>query len=369
MAGNKRGISRDLIIHPGETISDILEDRNMTQKELAKRLNVSEPFLSDVIRGKKDISRKLAIGLEYALGVSCSFWLNLQANYDAELMEYLEERNVLQEEVHVLSELHEVVKYLKKQSIISDGLSKEQTVIALRKYLHISNLMRLNNFVPNGLFRISQRMSVNQYVLGAWLCMCNVLHNDLRISTVFNPDRIDELVDDIKHIMMHEKNDLQKSLSDLLANHGIEFNVMQNFRGAPVQGFITEREEGKYQMVMTLRGAYADIFWFSLFHELGHIVNGDVNSTNQFIDVDCLNDSVQETRADNFARNALLDQNSYERFLKDNRFTFHDIEEYAKEQNVPSYIVIGRLQKEGIIPWNKFQKYKTKYRWAQYESE
>ena len=72
------------LIHPGETISDILEERNLTQKELAQRAGVSEIFLSEVIHGKKNISKELAMGLECALEVPSSFWLNLQANYDAE---------------------------------------------------------------------------------------------------------------------------------------------------------------------------------------------------------------------------------------------------------------------------------------------
>ena len=55
MVTDRHGISRDLLIHPGETIADLLEERSLTQKELAKRSGVSEPFLSDVIRGKKDI--------------------------------------------------------------------------------------------------------------------------------------------------------------------------------------------------------------------------------------------------------------------------------------------------------------------------
>ena len=68
------------LIHPGEIISDI----NLTQKELAQRAGVSETFLSEVIHGEKDISKGLAMGLECALDVPRSFWLNLQANYDAE---------------------------------------------------------------------------------------------------------------------------------------------------------------------------------------------------------------------------------------------------------------------------------------------
>ena len=76
------------LIHPGEIISDI----NLTQKELAQRAGVSKAFLSEVIHGKKDISKELAISLECALEVPHSFWLNLQANYDAKMIGLQKER-------------------------------------------------------------------------------------------------------------------------------------------------------------------------------------------------------------------------------------------------------------------------------------
>ena len=80
------------LIRPGEIIADILKERNLTQKELAQRAGVSEAFLSEVIRGKKDISKELAAGLECALEVPRSFWLNLQANYDAKMIGLQKER-------------------------------------------------------------------------------------------------------------------------------------------------------------------------------------------------------------------------------------------------------------------------------------
>ena len=91
MAVKKIGISRDLIIHPGETIADVLENRGITQTELSSRIGVFPVYVSNVIAGKKAISVNFAMGLEYALGVPKSFWLNLKANYEAELLEINEE--------------------------------------------------------------------------------------------------------------------------------------------------------------------------------------------------------------------------------------------------------------------------------------
>ena len=96
VATKKIGISLDLIIHPGETLADVLEERGITQEELAARIGVTPAHISSVTSGKKNISGKLSIGLEYALGVPKSFWLNLQANYDSDtwLVGSIEERNI-----------------------------------------------------------------------------------------------------------------------------------------------------------------------------------------------------------------------------------------------------------------------------------
>ena len=77
-------ISPDLLIHPGETIADILDERNITRTELAIKTGVSPNYISAIISGKKDISASFACALECALNVPESFWMNLQAHYDAE---------------------------------------------------------------------------------------------------------------------------------------------------------------------------------------------------------------------------------------------------------------------------------------------
>ena len=76
-------------------------------------------------------------------------------------------------------------------------------------------------------------------------------------------------------------------------------------------------------MVLTIRGSYADIFWFSLFHELGHIVNGDVNSSINFIDYDGNADI--EIGADEFASTRLIDSTAYKEFVRRSAFSLSAI--------------------------------------------
>lgn len=359
-----RGISPELVIHPGETISDILEERNITQKELAQRAGVSEAFLSDVIRGKKDISKGLAMGLEYALGVPSSFWLNLQANYDAELLTLQEESTVQEEERHILTKLHEVVEYLKKKRCIATDATQEQTILNVRKYLQISSLKSLSCLAPSGAFRMSEKATIDPYVLGAWLCLCKVQSSAHRPIQRFDPAKVSELVSEIKGIMCGQCDNLQAALTSLFAEYGIDFSIVHNFRGAPVQGYIDYKDDGTYQMVVTIRGAFADIFWFSLLHELGHIVNGDIIKPGRFIDAEGAENARREKKADDFACCALLNPDDYKSFVAASNYRLWNIEDFARSQNVPLYIVIGRLQKEGRIPYSWYANYKVKYKWA-----
>ena len=86
MMENVNGLSLELLVHPGESLKELLEEKNMTQEELAIRTNYSPKHISEVIRGKKDISSEFANCLEYATGVPAHFWINLQANYDKEIL-------------------------------------------------------------------------------------------------------------------------------------------------------------------------------------------------------------------------------------------------------------------------------------------
>ena len=369
MVRRKIGISRDLIIHPGETIADVLEERGITQAELATRTGVSPAYVSSVISGKKNISSNFAMALEYALDVPKSFWLNLQANYEAELLELNEADTVTDDEKAVLPALHEIIAWLRRIRLIPSKQDKENTILSLRKALRISDISKLNSLVTMGAFRVSKTAPVDPIVMGAWLRLCQVFgERNTRVVPQFEAQNVKQLIFELKSIMINPETDLQNDLANVMASYGIKFSVVHNFRGAPVHGYISQNKDGEYQMALTIRGAFADIFWFSLFHEIGHIVNGDVSKTSGFIDVLNNNDVDIESAADKFAGDALLEPESYARFVATGVYTISEIKKYAASQRVAPYVVIGRLQKEKRIPYTWYSEYKVRYKWGEPES-
>ena len=96
--------------------------------------------------------------------------------------------------------------------------------------------------------------------------------------------------------------------------------------------------------------------------ELGHIANGDMGKQSSLIDGED-DSSEREEAANQYAKDALIDPVSFDLFVQKKDFGINSIRKFANAQGVPDYIVIGRLQHEEIIPWDRYSKYKVMYKW------
>jgi len=140
MVKKTNGLSREFIIHPGETLKEVLEDREMSQRELAVRTDVTETHISNVVNCQKDISISFAKKLEYALNIEASFWINLQSNYDKELADFNEVNDISSDEFDILKKLNHIVDYMKQIKIVDDENNDSLLIITLRKLLNLSSL-------------------------------------------------------------------------------------------------------------------------------------------------------------------------------------------------------------------------------------
>jgi HTH-type transcriptional regulator / antitoxin HigA len=72
-------------IHPGETLAETMQERELTQTALGKLTGFSQKHVSYVITGKAGIGVEFALALERVLGIAGEFWMSLQAHYDLQL--------------------------------------------------------------------------------------------------------------------------------------------------------------------------------------------------------------------------------------------------------------------------------------------
>lgn len=337
--------SPDLLIHPGESILEIIDDRGINQKELAIRTGFTEKHISTVINGKKSISAKLALSLESALDIPATFWKNLQSNYDLELEKFNEANNISKEELNIAKILIKPIEILLNEQINSSNRS--HTTLKLRRILGVSNLTAINKLNP-AYYRKQFSDDTNEYVMYAFQYLSEK-KAELQDTEFFNYNLLKSRLNEIKAIMMENPSEHIKLVTKILNECGIAFVVNKNVPKAPINGLTTKTKTNKLMIAMTIRNKYVDIFWFSLFHELAHIINKDyLEDQNDFKRV-----VRAEQLADDFAKEKLIDPKNYQDFLNLNNFTNTSIINFALANNILPSIVVGRLMKEGFIDWSQ----------------
>lgn len=104
----------------------------------------------------------------------------------------------------------------------------------------------------------------------------------------------------------------------------------------------------------------ANSFWFTLFHEIGHIINGDYGISFE------KESGEQEEAADKYAEDALIPPEKYQEFINKNRFDIQEIRTFANQIERDPGIVLGRLQNDGKVGFDDWtlkplrHKYKVK---------
>lgn len=83
-----------IAFHPGEDLLEAIEAKGWSQKQFAELIGTTAPYLSDIIKGRRNITASLAVRIGAAFWTSAEVWMNLQTNYDLFLAEKKEAEKV-----------------------------------------------------------------------------------------------------------------------------------------------------------------------------------------------------------------------------------------------------------------------------------
>lgn len=336
---------------PGATIKEQLEDRGMSQKEFASRMNMSEKHISRLINGEVQLTSDMAYRLEMVLGLPARFWSNLEAIYREKLVK-VDAENALDAD----KELAKKFPYneMAKNGWVPETRDAGEKAINLRKYFEVVQLRILSNtkLLPNIACR---RLSITEkadFALIAWAQRAKlearcILTNPISISG------LTENLSTIRTMTTKDPVEFCPKLISILANCGIALVFLPHIGGSFLHG-ATFYDKNKIVIGLTVRGKDADKFWFSLFHELGHIILGHLNQ-------ECAPSDDEEDAANLFAREQLIPQTELDAFLSRGMFSRESLIAFAKAIEIDPGIVVGRLQKEGHIDFSWYNDLKTKY--------
>lgn len=129
---------------------------------------------------------------------------------------------------------------------------------------------------------------------------------------------------------------------------GVIFVILPNLPGSKING-ATKKIGDNIMLMVNDRRLYADSFWFTLFHEIGHIMNGDYGISFE------RETGEQEDAADKYAQDTLILPDEYEEFVKRNEFSINAIRQFATQIDRDPGIVLGRLKKDGLVDYSDWK--------------
>lgn len=142
--------------------------------------------------------------------------------------------------------------------------------------------------------------------------------------------------------------------------------LLRELPGTRVSGAAQWPRPEQAVIQLSLRYRSDDQFWFSVFHEIGHLVAGQKRGVivEDVFDDEIVSSEGPEANANRFARDSLIPPDEYDRFLAQDDLGQEAVRMFADSLSIAVGIVIGRLQRDRLIPHGHLETLKQRYQFA-----
>lgn len=346
-----------IAFHPGYYIKEIVEESGLTQEDFAKRLDTTPKNLSLLIRGEQNLSIDIAMKLSRMTGTSVSYWLNLQNAYDALIAEFKSKEELAQER-KIFTYLD--YKYFREYFNLPDLPRKiDEQIVQVRNFLNVSTLTVFKKPDMAVSFRSATGEMSEANIIKANIMVQIATNIALETEAPkFNKSLFEEAVR-YALTLTKDHSTFYPLIKEAFCKVGVIFVILPNISGSKING-ATKKVGNNIMLLVNDRRLNSDTFWFTLFHEIGHIMNGDYG-----ISFDS-ESGEQEEIADKYAEDMLIPCDQYQQFIAENRFDIQSIRRFANRIDRDPGIVLGRLMNDGKVSYDDWSlnplrhKYKVK---------
>lgn len=338
-------IKKSLLSCPGESIQEHIDHIGISQAELAERLGRSIPKLNELIKGKAPITKETATKLEYVLDVPASFWLNLERTYQDELLaiEQMEHLEQCQEWVAsfplAIMKSFGLLPDIRKKSVLADGLLKFFRVASPAQWSKIYNGSSLA-------FKIELRHTAEPQAISVWLRLGELQAEKLTVAK-FDKKVLRNGLEQFQHIAyMHSDNWLE-DLQVFCANCGVALVYTPSIAKAPIYGATRWIKNNSLPLIqITDRQKDYNAFWFTFYHELGHILYH--GKKDIFIDgIESIKPNEEkEQEADAFAARMLLSDKERNELFQYHNFDRELILHLSRKFKKHPGIIVAQVQRK-----------------------
>lgn len=344
---------------PGDTVRHLAAKKNLRFDDLAQALGVPTEDLSLLLNGELSITPARAKGLAGVVGASVRFWLAREAQYRRDVQALRDESR------RWIASLPfaDMARYGWLKTANSTG-DKLQQALAFFEVATVDEWRDawLSDRAGLTAYRTSPVFTAQSASVAAWLRQGELAAAELSAST-WSRDRFERLLPSLRSLTrIHEPSEFVPQLQEQCAACGVAVVVVRAPTGCPASG-ATRFKNGKAILQLSVRYLRDDSFWFTFFHEAGHLVLHENRLFLEWSDEREL-DCHEEAEANKFAGQMLIPQ-SEEASLRALPHEYRSIMRFAKNLSISPGIVVGQLQHRGLVRQDKLNFLKKRYSWAE----
>lgn len=344
---------------PGATVLDLLQERGLAVGHLARETHRDMHEVSRLLYGLAPLDVDWAENLSRVLGSTTSFWLRREEQYRSDLKRLCASPESSQAWLDALP-VRDMVKF----GWIERGHSTDETFINACAFLGVSTSKsfehKYERLIEASAYRQSSAFETNSAALAAWLRQGEIEAAAIDCQP-WSEKRLRAALTDVRALTrIGDPNEFIPALQQCLAACGVAVVVARAPDGCRASGatrFLTPR---KALIQLSFRYLADDHFWFTVFHEIGHLLL----HAHEKLFLEGLDErhSKAETEADEFALQTLFERVGVDA-LDTVNLSKYDIARLARRAGVSPGLLVGQLQDKGRVPFRHFNFMKVRYAW------
>ena len=351
----------DYAVPPGWLLKERLEAHGISQAEFARRCARSPKLISEIIAGKASLEPATALQFERVLGVHADIWVGTEAAY--RLLQAREAELRTNRTATAISWAQGFpIDDLAKRGTIDRPSSPADAVPMLLSFFGVASVeaWHVKYRLPNVAYRHSPSFESDKKALTTWLRLGEFEAARQQLAG-YNRARFIRSLKEIRGLTASPiGNDLKRAAE--LCNHaGVALVLIEPFRKTALSSAAWWLSPSAAIIELSARHKSDDHLWFNLFHEAAHLVLHSKKAV--FVDGPDGEAADLEAQANEWAADLLCAPEAWSQFVEAACFSERSVQEFAAQQGIAPGIVVGRLQHQRRIPWNRLNGLKRRLRW------
>ncbi|WP_343669078.1 HigA family addiction module antitoxin [Chitinophaga sp.] len=285
--------------HPGETLREKLEEMMMGPKEFALRTGKPEKTIIAIIKGDSSITPDMAVQFESVTRIPANFWMNHQRHYDEFLAR--EKRQIVIQSAIGWAKQFPLAEMIRKEWLPAATSIQEKTIEML-SFFGFSNHTAWEDYYFNQqlkvAFRISLAQTIEPYAISVWLRKGELQAMELQANE-YSEKKFKDALKKLKSINANSTEKKIDQIQRICLEAGVKVVYTPRINKAPIRGATRWLNDTPF---IQLTEQNNESFWFTFFHEAGHILlHGKKDIFLEKVEYSD-KDLIKEREADEFAQ-------------------------------------------------------------------